>query len=574
MIFAACAIIPIYNHGKTVAAVVDAVIAEGLKCFIVDDGSDQATKLELEKIKQNHPKIHLQHLPQNQGKGVAVLIGFKAAYEAGFSHGLQIDADGQHAFEDISKLIELGKQYPQDLISGLPIYDQSIPKARLYGRYVTHFWVWVETLSLQIKDSMCGFRLYPLADCYELMSKAYIGRHMDFDTEIMVKLFWQGVEVKYLPTKVIYPEDGISHFRALKDNIAISKMHTRLFFGMLWRAPKLLWRRITKKKSNKSLIHWSKQQERGSHLGLAFTLKAYRLLGRKFFMLMLYPIIGYFFVTGKTARKASQDFLTRAYQTDGAAFARKPKLKDSFHHFMNFGRSSVDKISSWMGDIKPETVIFDEREALNKLVSAKKGAVFIGSHLGNLELGRALADHDTNLNINAIVFSDNAENFTAELKRANPEYAVNLIQISNLDPAMAMRLKQKIEQGEILVIVGDRTSTSVAGRVCHAPFLGEPAPFPQGPFIIASLMECPIYLMFCVQQQNHYRIYFETFAPKGILLPRKQREQVLQQTIERYAKRLQYYALKSPFQWFNFFDFWNSDNVKRVEHVAQLSSNE
>jgi predicted LPLAT superfamily acyltransferase/GT2 family glycosyltransferase len=580
MNFSACAIIPIYNHGETIAAVVGAVQAQGLKCFVIDDGSDETTQASLRQLIQIYPNLTLLRLPENQGKGVAVTTGFKAAYAAGFTHGLQIDADGQHAFDDVDELVTLGKQYPNELISGLPIYDDSIPKARLYGRYVTHFWVWIETLSFQIKDSMCGFRLYPLAACCELMDKTHIGTHMDFDTEMMVKLYWQGVSVKFLPTKVIYPQDGISHFRALQDNIAISKMHVRLFWGMLWRSPMLLWRKCFSKQSSlvqKKQIknqHWSKQQERGHHLGLAFTLKAYKLLGPSVFRIMLYPIIGYFFITGRAARRYSQQFLNRVYQFDNQSLTKKPGLMDSFSHFMSFGRAGVDKLSSWMGDVKPETVCFDKRQVFDGLVAEKKGAVFIGSHLGNLELGRALSKYESNLVINAIVFSDNAQKFSDQLKQTNPEYDVNLIQISTLGPDMAMRLKSKVEQGEILVIVGDRTSTSVAGRVSYASFLGEVAPFPQGPFIIASLMECSVYLMFCMQDGDNYKLYFESFADQGIRLPRKQREQVLQQVIERYALRLQYYALKYPFQWFNFFDFWNSDNVKRTSDARSLSSSE
>ncbi len=580
MNFSACAIIPIYNHGETIAAVVAAVQDQGLKCFVIDDGSDQATQEKLQQLVQLYPQVTLSRLPENQGKGVAVTTGFKIAFESGFSHGLQIDADGQHAFSDIEKLVRLGKQSPESLISGLPIYDESIPKARLYGRYITHFWVWIETLSFQIKDSMCGFRLYPLAACCELMEKTHIGTHMDFDTEMMVKLYWQGVAVEFLPTKVIYPADGISHFRALQDNIAISKMHTRLLFGMLWRSPRLLWRKLFAKQrlaiqqKQSENEHWSKQQERGNHLGLTFTLKAYRLFGPSVFRFFLYPVIGYFFLTGSRARRYSQQFLNRIYQFDNQALEKKPGLFDSFSHFMSFGRAGIDKLSSWMGDIRPETVSFDQRQVFDELVASQKGAVFIGSHLGNLELGRALSKYESDLVINAIVFSDNAQQFSEQLKRTNPEYDVNLIQISSLGPEMAMRLKDKVDRGEILVIVGDRTSTSVEGRVCYANFLGQLAPFPQGPFIIASLMECPVYLMFCMQDGRKHKLYFESFAEEGICLPRRQRQQVLQQVIERYALRLQHYALKYPFQWFNFFDFWNSDNVQRHADVHPLSSKE
>ena len=135
-------------------------------------------------------------------------------------------------------------EHPDAVISGCPVYDQSVPKGRLYGRYLTHVWVWINTLSLQIRDSMCGFRVYPLAATLALLNRAQIGRRMDFDVEILVRLHWQGVPIRNRPTRVIYPEDGVSHFQLWRDNARISKMHARLFFGMLLRMPQLLWRKL------------------------------------------------------------------------------------------------------------------------------------------------------------------------------------------------------------------------------------------------------------------------------------------------------------------------------------------
>ena len=117
-----------------------------------------------------------------------------------------------------------------------------MPKGRLYGRYLTHVWVWINTLSLAIKDSMCGFRVYPLVRTLAAIVPS-IGKRMDFDPEIAVRLVWAGTQVVNLPTRVTYPADGVSHFDVWRDNLRISAMHTRLFFGMLWRLPGLLWRR-------------------------------------------------------------------------------------------------------------------------------------------------------------------------------------------------------------------------------------------------------------------------------------------------------------------------------------------
>jgi glycosyltransferase involved in cell wall biosynthesis len=244
-VFSPLVVIPVYDHEHAIGAVVEGVLASGLPCLLVDDGSHAACAQALHALAQAHPgRVSLLRLEVNQGKGGAMLAGFAEAAQRGYSHVLQIDADGQHDPGDIPRFEALARQHPAAVICGIPCYDESVPKARLYGRYATHIWVWINTLSLQIRDSMCGFRLYPLAPVIRLVGEETIGRRMDFDSEILVRLFWRGVPVISLPTRVTYPSDGISHFDVWRDNVRISRMHTRLFFGMLRRAPRLLWQRI------------------------------------------------------------------------------------------------------------------------------------------------------------------------------------------------------------------------------------------------------------------------------------------------------------------------------------------
>ena len=180
----------------------------------------------------------------NQGKGAAVMTGLRIAFKQGFTHALQIDADGQHDHSDIPNFIECSREYPKKIVSGQPIYDNSVPKSRLYGRYISHFWVWIETLSFSIKDSMCGFRVYPLDPIMSLLKDTTLCQRMDFDTEILVRLYWRGISTHFIKTRVVYPLDGISHFNNLMDNWRITKLHTRLFFGMLKRLPCLIKRKF------------------------------------------------------------------------------------------------------------------------------------------------------------------------------------------------------------------------------------------------------------------------------------------------------------------------------------------
>ena len=237
-----CAVIPVYNHEGAVPAVVDALLTGGLPCVLVDDASSPACPAVLEQLAKRE-QVFLIRLALNQGKGGSVMAGLREAARLGFSHALQVDADGQHDLRDVDNFIASSRAHPEALICGYPQYDSSVPKGRLYARYLTHVWVWINSLSLQIPDSMCGFRVYPLPPVLALIDSVKLGKRMDFDPEVLVRLAWRNQPMRWLPTKVHYPTDGLSHFRLLHDNALISSMHTRLFFGMLLRAPQILWQR-------------------------------------------------------------------------------------------------------------------------------------------------------------------------------------------------------------------------------------------------------------------------------------------------------------------------------------------
>ncbi|WP_263143824.1 glycosyltransferase family 2 protein [Pseudomonas sp. RIT-PI-AD] len=240
--FRPCVVVPVYNHEHALPVVVEALVQAHLPCILVDDASSAACAAVMDGLAEQRD-VHLVRLAVNQGKGGAVMAGLRRAAQLGFTHALQVDADGQHDLEDVEDFLEAARLEPQALICGYPRYDDSVPKARLYGRYLTHVWVWINSLSLAIRDSMCGFRVYPLAPVLALIDQVELGRRMDFDPEILVRLSWRGQPMRWLPTRVHYPLDGVSHFHAWQDNALISKMHAKLFFGMLWRAPAILLRR-------------------------------------------------------------------------------------------------------------------------------------------------------------------------------------------------------------------------------------------------------------------------------------------------------------------------------------------
>jgi glycosyltransferase involved in cell wall biosynthesis len=235
MNFRACVVVPVFNHGENAAALAQRLAPFGLQAIMVNDGSDAASSAALRELAQRYDWIQILDHSENRGKGAAVLTGLRAAHAQGYSHALQIDADGQHDTDDIPHFLALAEANPDAVIAGCPEFDASAPKSRLFARYFTHVWVWIETLSFTIRDSMCGFRVYPLAVVIRLADRVRLGHRMDFDPEILVRLHWQGQPIISRPTRVAYPAGGQSHFRLLHDNLLISWMHTRLVFGMLWR---------------------------------------------------------------------------------------------------------------------------------------------------------------------------------------------------------------------------------------------------------------------------------------------------------------------------------------------------
>ena len=240
-----CALIPFYNHPDAIGFVVDQLLTYDLHIIIVDDGSTLEAKQSLIPLLQS-PKVTLVTRPNNGGKGAAVITGMREALNLGYTHVMQVDADGQHDLSKIPDLRSLSLRFPEKIISGMPVYDDSVPTSRKLWRYATHILVWIHTLSLEIQDSMCGFRIYPLRKTLSVIdSVEKFGQRMDFDIEILVRSHWADLHTIQLAVGVRYPLDGVSHFQLFNDNFLITKLHIKLFFGMLESSPKLIMRKIS-----------------------------------------------------------------------------------------------------------------------------------------------------------------------------------------------------------------------------------------------------------------------------------------------------------------------------------------
>lgn len=242
-----CIVVPHYDHLEQFQRFLPSLAAVGLPLVVVDDASADATVEALDRLLDDLPvKSTLVRHAINLGKGGAVMTGLRAARDAGFTHALQIDADGQHDCADIGSFLKAATERPASVICGEPVFDESISALRYYGRFITLLFVYLETMSRDIHDALCGFRLYPLESVVAIIDGSRLGQRMAFDPELLVRAVWAGIPLHYIPVNVAYPEDGKSHFHYWRDNVEISWMHTRLLVGMIVRLPKLLTRKFTR----------------------------------------------------------------------------------------------------------------------------------------------------------------------------------------------------------------------------------------------------------------------------------------------------------------------------------------
>ena len=242
-----CIVIPHYDHFEQFERFLPDLVDHDLPLIVVDDASPQASLDALTKLldESAHDTTLVRH-EKNLGKGGAVMTGLRAALDAGYTHAIQIDADGQHSVAAVAEFCDVGTANSRSIICGQPIFGEDISALRYFSRFITLSFCRLETLSMEIRDAMCGFRLYPLASIVKIINKRSLGRRMAFDSEILVRAIWAEIPLTYVPVRVRYPEDGKSHFHYVSDNLEISWMHTRLLLEFVVRLPQLIRRRFAR----------------------------------------------------------------------------------------------------------------------------------------------------------------------------------------------------------------------------------------------------------------------------------------------------------------------------------------
>src|SRR6266480_2680053 len=291
---------------------------------------------------------------------------------------------------------------------------------------------------------------------------------------------------------------------------------------------------------------WATLPERGTPASLRAIAWIAVHLSRPTARLLLYPITAYFLITAHTARRTSYEYLTRVR-------SRSARWWHVFRHFHCFSATILDRVYLLRGKFERFRVTVHGKEILHRHVETGRGGILLGSHLGSFEMLRALGVMQGSVPLKVLMDTVHNQNITRFFDALNPQIAETVIAPDRTDTLI--RVKESLDTGSFVGILGDRVSSGDKTTRCQ--FLGTSATFPAGPVLLAAMMHCPVILFFGLYRGgNDYEIYFEHFADE-IVLNRARRAEDIHLWMQRYAERLEHYARRAPYNWFNFYPFWD-----------------
>jgi predicted LPLAT superfamily acyltransferase len=302
--------------------------------------------------------------------------------------------------------------------------------------------------------------------------------------------------------------------------------------------------------------HWSSIGEETFVGGMWLLYALFRIGGRLPFRLFLYPVVFWYWASSRAAREASLEYLQRLQRATGA-LGREPDWRDTLRHFFSFAETILDKMLAVGGRYKLETIRFVGREPFEETVRSGQGGLLVTAHMGCLEMCQASAEATRGMKLTVLVHTVHAEQFNRMLDRLSPGRGISLMQVTEISPATAVLLAERVARGEFVAIAGDRVPI-VAGRASavQVPFLGHDAPFPTGAYMLASLLKCPLFALGCIRQGDAHEVVFDKLADR-VVLPRGDRLAGCTVHAAQFARGLERLLARAPYEWFNFFSFWN-----------------
>jgi predicted LPLAT superfamily acyltransferase len=301
-------------------------------------------------------------------------------------------------------------------------------------------------------------------------------------------------------------------------------------------------------------MHWAQMQEAGGLAGMRFLLRVYRVFGRWPFRFLLFFVLLWFYARRRIAREASREYLQRLHDFSGGV-TPAPTSRNVFRHFLAFSETLLDKLMIFATADLSSGYRVDLPERINRLYEEKRGALFVTAHIGNVELTRKLAGHYSGIRLTVLAHTKTAARFTQMMKELDPAYDLDLIQVEDIGIDTAIMLAQRIEAGGFVVITGDRVPVGTLAATVRVPFLGFDASFPISSYVLAATLQCPLVTVFGTSHRDGFVITVRQVA-ESISLPRKDRETAIRPYVTAFAQLLEAECLKTPFQWFNFYPFW------------------
>jgi predicted LPLAT superfamily acyltransferase len=299
--------------------------------------------------------------------------------------------------------------------------------------------------------------------------------------------------------------------------------------------------------------HWAQIGESTCVGGIWLLYGVHALAGRRVLRALLWPVVLFYAWTQPAARRASLGYLRRLQDAHGA-LGEAPGARHWRRHLLSFAETLLDKLLAAAGRYPWQRVRVEGQELVDALAAQQRGALLVTAHVGCLELCQALAARLPALRLTVLVHTRHAERFNRILRRLDPSARVELLQVTEVGVATAVELERRVRAGEFVAIAGDRVPVG-GGRTARTRFLGAPADFPVGAYVLASLLACPLLFLGCVREGPGHVVRFERLAER-IALPRAGRSEALQHWVAQFAQRLEALLLRSPYDWFNFYDFW------------------
>jgi predicted LPLAT superfamily acyltransferase len=300
-------------------------------------------------------------------------------------------------------------------------------------------------------------------------------------------------------------------------------------------------------------MHWAKMQEAGSLAGIRFMLFVYRACGRWPFRFFLFFVLLWFYARRRAAREASRDYLHRLHDFSGSV-TPTPTQQNVFRHFLAYSEILLDKLLSAASFDPALPFRVDGTEHVHSLLEQKRGAVFVTAHFGNIEHCRKLSERYTGMRLAVLAHSENTARFNRLLKELDPNFDIDLIQVTDIGIDTAFVLAQRVAAGNFIVITGDRVPMEGSATV-RVPFLGREASFPISPYILAAMLQCPLIAVFGARHRDGFVVTLRLLA-ESIALPRRTRETAAAPYAAAFARLLEAECVKAPFQWSNFYPFW------------------